>query len=174
MAAMPSTSWGISAGASTSPVHWPYWVWLENCTVCSGQTLTPRRAMGKVAALLPAWPKTTWDWMASRWGVRFIDGVLGGKASQYRANRPRRKRGAGCGKLGAPVSEPARVPCLAHPDPVRLRGRRLALARPRRAGAGRAAGEAALRPSPAATARRHRRPAGPEVAARRLRPAPAG
>jgi hypothetical protein len=57
---------GICCGASTSPAHWPYWVWLENCTVLSGQTFTPTRCMGNTAALLPAWPKTTWDWMASR------------------------------------------------------------------------------------------------------------
>ena len=40
-----------------------YWVWLENCTAFSGQTSTPARRMGKTAAELPAWPKTTWDWM---------------------------------------------------------------------------------------------------------------
>jgi hypothetical protein len=45
---------------------------LENCTVLSGQTFTPTRCIGKTAALLPAWPNTTWDWMASKWGVRFM------------------------------------------------------------------------------------------------------
>ncbi|GLU36310.1 hypothetical protein Pssp01_04030 [Pseudomonas sp. NBRC 100443] len=36
----------------------------------SGQTFTPTRRIGNTAALLPAWPKTTWDWMARTWGVR--------------------------------------------------------------------------------------------------------
>ena len=47
-----------------------YWVWLENCTVLMGHTSIPRRRMGNTAALLPAQPNTTWDWIER---MRFID-----------------------------------------------------------------------------------------------------
>ena len=52
-----------SAAASSGPRHSPYPVWLEKCTVSTGQTSTPIRISGNVAALLPTWPYATEDWM---------------------------------------------------------------------------------------------------------------
>ena len=53
---MPSITAATSVAGSTGPFHAPYPVWLEKCTVWTGQTSTPRRCNGNTAAELPAWP----------------------------------------------------------------------------------------------------------------------
>jgi hypothetical protein len=46
----------MSCADSNGPRQSPYPVWLEKCTVITGQTTLPSRCSGKSAALLPAWP----------------------------------------------------------------------------------------------------------------------
>ena len=53
---MPVITSATSAAASSGPRHSPYPVWLEKCTVSTGQTSTPILISGNVAALLPTWP----------------------------------------------------------------------------------------------------------------------
>ena len=53
---LPVITSATSSAASSGPRHAPYPVWLEKCTVITGQTSQPSRCSGNTAALLPACP----------------------------------------------------------------------------------------------------------------------
>ena len=53
---MPVITSRTSSAASIGPRHAPYPVWLEKCTVDTGQTSCPSRCSGNTAAELPTWP----------------------------------------------------------------------------------------------------------------------
>src|SRR3954471_13407364 len=105
--AMPSTTSSTACPSKTRPRQAPYPVWLENCTVCTGQTSMPSRCSGKTADAFPACPYATWDWMERTFTV-----------THRRTHAGDRSRGRGA-RVVTGAAQPDGLPLLAVSRPPR-------------------------------------------------------